>query len=95
MAGQSARNVGLVYIDARGVGRRALLKRAGKAVVKARMGGRDVVLGPQAQAMQGDAAGPSKPPGFSPTVGAQSTSSLPEYTPGSMGSAPIVGGFKK
>lgn len=46
IGGQLAQNVALVYIDIRGVGRRALLKRAGKAVVRARMGGRDVMLGP-------------------------------------------------
>lgn len=46
IGGQLAQNVALVYIDIRGVGRRALLKRAGKAVVRARMGGRDVILGP-------------------------------------------------
>ncbi|KAF8589672.1 hypothetical protein K439DRAFT_1332067 [Ramaria rubella] len=48
MAGGSVRNVGLVYIDVRGVGRRALLRKAGKAVVRARMGGKEVVFGPQA-----------------------------------------------
>ncbi|KAF8505096.1 senescence-associated protein-domain-containing protein [Gautieria morchelliformis] len=53
IAGQSVRNVGLVYIDVRGIARRALLKKAGLAVVKARMGGRDVILGPQGQAMRG------------------------------------------
>ncbi|KAF9464641.1 hypothetical protein BDZ94DRAFT_1256212 [Collybia nuda] len=36
MAG-TARNVGLVYIDMRGIGRKALLKRAGKTFVKARV----------------------------------------------------------
>jgi len=36
MAG-SARNVCLVYIDMRGIGRRALLKTAGKEFVKARV----------------------------------------------------------
>lgn len=35
MAG-TARNVGLVYIDMHGIGRRALLRRAGKTFVKAR-----------------------------------------------------------
>jgi len=38
MAG-TARNVGLVYIDMSGIGRRALLKRAGKNFVKARVSG--------------------------------------------------------
>jgi spartin len=50
LVGRSVQNVGVVYIDVRGIARRALLKRAGKAVVKARMGGRDVILG---QARQG------------------------------------------
>ncbi|TFK40246.1 hypothetical protein BDQ12DRAFT_489182 [Crucibulum laeve] len=36
MAG-TARNVGLVYIDMRGIGRRALLKRAGRTWVKAKV----------------------------------------------------------
>ncbi|KAF5386691.1 hypothetical protein D9615_001970 [Tricholomella constricta] len=36
MAG-TARNVALVYVDMRGIGRRALLKRAGKQFVKARV----------------------------------------------------------
>ncbi|KAF9008983.1 hypothetical protein BDQ17DRAFT_1349310 [Cyathus striatus] len=36
MAG-TARNVGLVYVDMRGIGRRALLKRAGRTWVKARI----------------------------------------------------------
>jgi spartin len=42
--GESVRNVGVVYIDVRGVGRRALLRVAGKRVLKARLGGRDVVF---------------------------------------------------
>jgi spartin len=39
----TAKNVGLVYIDMRGVGRRALIKRVGKEYVKsrARTGGAD------------------------------------------------------
>ncbi|KAG8749619.1 hypothetical protein FRC14_001221, partial [Serendipita sp. 396] len=44
MVGDSMRNVGVVYIDARGVGRRALLRVAGKRILKAKMGGRDVVF---------------------------------------------------
>ncbi|KAF9533609.1 hypothetical protein CPB83DRAFT_783294 [Crepidotus variabilis] len=32
-----AKNVGLVYVDVRGIGRRALLRRAGKTFVKARL----------------------------------------------------------
>jgi len=43
--GQSATNVGLVYIDARGVGRRALIRRAGKTFVKAKLGKHDVEIG--------------------------------------------------
>ncbi|KAL5528862.1 hypothetical protein ACEPAG_4836 [Sanghuangporus baumii] len=45
LVGQSARNVGIVYIDARGVGRRALLKKAGKRYIKAKLGTKDVLLG--------------------------------------------------
>ena len=40
---QTVRNVGMVYIDAKGVGRRALLKRAGKGYIKCKLGGKDVV----------------------------------------------------
>jgi len=36
MAG-TARNVGLVYVDMRGIGRRALLKRTARNFVKARV----------------------------------------------------------
>ncbi|KAF8344017.1 senescence-associated protein-domain-containing protein [Cantharellus anzutake] len=36
--GETAQNVSLVYVDARGVGRRALLKRMGKGVLKAQFG---------------------------------------------------------
>lgn len=43
--GQTVQNVSVVYIDARGVGRRALVKRMGKKVVKARMGRKNVVIG--------------------------------------------------
>ncbi|CAE6454585.1 unnamed protein product [Rhizoctonia solani] len=44
--GETVRNVGVVYIDARGVGRRALIKRAGKRVIKGRLGsGKEVMLG--------------------------------------------------
>lgn len=45
LVGQSVKNVGLVYIDAKGVGRRALLKKAGKKFIKAKLGNKDVVLG--------------------------------------------------
>ncbi|KAH8114176.1 senescence-associated protein-domain-containing protein [Phellopilus nigrolimitatus] len=45
LVGNTVRNVGIVYIDARGVGRRALLKKAGKSFIKAKLGHRDVVLG--------------------------------------------------
>jgi spartin len=44
LVGDSVRNVGVVYIDARGVGRRALLRVAGKRMVKGRMGGKDVIF---------------------------------------------------
>ncbi|KAG9124234.1 hypothetical protein FRC07_012325 [Ceratobasidium sp. 392] len=49
--GETVRNVGVVYIDARGVGRRALIKRAGKRVIKGRLGsGKEVVLGDESTA---------------------------------------------
>ena len=38
LGGETARNVAMVYIDARGVGHRALLRRAGKGMLKARFG---------------------------------------------------------
>lgn len=44
LAGNAVRNVSLVYVDLRGVGRRALLKRAGKAVARAQFSGRDIVF---------------------------------------------------
>ncbi len=44
-AGGMVRNVGVVYIDVRGVGRRALIRRAGKKVIKGRMGKKEVVFG--------------------------------------------------
>jgi spartin len=44
MVGDSVKNVAVVYIDMRGVGRRALLKVAGKRVIKAKMGGKEVVF---------------------------------------------------
>lgn len=45
-ANHTVRNVGLVYIDARGVTRRAILKSVGKAAVRGRMNdGREVILG--------------------------------------------------
>ena len=47
--GESARNVGLVYIDARGIGRRALLKKAGKRYIRAKLGKKDVILGVDTQ----------------------------------------------
>ncbi|KDQ18620.1 hypothetical protein BOTBODRAFT_42255 [Botryobasidium botryosum FD-172 SS1] len=45
LMGESVRNVGVVYVDARGVGRRALIRRAGKKMIKAKVGGKDVVFG--------------------------------------------------
>ncbi|PLW09847.1 hypothetical protein PCANC_21368 [Puccinia coronata f. sp. avenae] len=45
-ANHAVRNVGLVYIDARGVTRRAILKSVGKAAVRGRMNdGREIILG--------------------------------------------------
>ncbi|KAL1662014.1 hypothetical protein GGF50DRAFT_129074 [Schizophyllum commune] len=40
MAARTAQNVGLVYIDLSGLGRRALIKRAGKHYVKSKFGGK-------------------------------------------------------
>jgi spartin len=37
LAAGTARNVGLVYIDMKGIGRRALLRRAGMSFVKGRI----------------------------------------------------------
>ncbi|KAF8602793.1 hypothetical protein BDV93DRAFT_474193 [Ceratobasidium sp. AG-I] len=49
--GETVKNVGVVYIDARGVGRRALIKRAGKRVIKGRLGtGKEIVLGDESTA---------------------------------------------
>jgi len=65
MVGESVRNVGIVYVDARGVGRRALIRRAGKRMIKAKVGGKDVVFGAegqpplQPQASGSGGAGPS------------------------------------
>ncbi|KAG9096894.1 hypothetical protein FS749_007517 [Ceratobasidium sp. UAMH 11750] len=66
--GETVRNVGVVYIDARGVGRRALIKRAGKRMIKGRLGsGKEVVLGDESMAGgigQLHVAGPNeRPPG--------------------------------
>jgi len=44
LVGESIRNVGVVYVDVRGVGRRALLKVAGKRMIKGRMGGKDIIF---------------------------------------------------
>lgn len=49
--GETVRNVGVVYIDARGVGRRALIKRVGKRVITGRLGaGQEIVLGGESTA---------------------------------------------
>jgi len=50
--GDSAKNVSVVYIDLRGCGRRALIKRVGKRVIKGKIGKREVVFG-------GEAPGPA------------------------------------
>ncbi|KZT36217.1 hypothetical protein SISSUDRAFT_1063875 [Sistotremastrum suecicum HHB10207 ss-3] len=54
--GASVKNAAIVYIDARGVGRRALLRRAGKQIVRGRLGKREVSFGPEVP--QAGAAGP-------------------------------------
>lgn len=45
LAGKTIHNVGLVYLDVRGVGRRALIKKAGKSFLRAKLGNRDVIFG--------------------------------------------------
>ena len=78
MVGDSVKNVAVVYVDARGVGRRALLKVAGKRVIKAHMGGKEVVFQEQgmgrgvviektaAEGMSAPAGGDYGPPPFPP-----------------------------
>lgn len=52
-ASKSIQNVALVYIDARGVTRKAILKAAGKAAVRGQMNdGREVVFGTDANVDQ-------------------------------------------
>jgi len=43
--GSAVRNVGVVYIDYRGVGRRVLIRRVGKRMLKGRVGQREVIIG--------------------------------------------------
>lgn len=43
--GSAVRNVGVVYIDYRGVGRRVLIKRVGKRIIKGKIGQQQVVFG--------------------------------------------------
>ncbi|ESK92237.1 hypothetical protein Moror_4769 [Moniliophthora roreri MCA 2997] len=50
--GNTARNIGLVYIDVRGVGRKALIKRAGKQYVKSRFSSRHKEAAAQGQAQE-------------------------------------------
>ncbi|KAJ3539237.1 hypothetical protein NMY22_g4826 [Coprinellus aureogranulatus] len=57
MMANTARNVGLVYVDMRGVGRRALLKRAGKNFIKARFSSNEI---PVAQPAASGAATPAR-----------------------------------
>jgi len=66
MIGNTAQNVGAVYIDARGIGRRALLRRAGKGVVKGMVGGKQVVFGAQTQ--EAGLAPPQAQPGSSSNI---------------------------
>lgn len=75
--GESVRNVGVVYVDARGVGRRALLKTAGKRIVFGDKKGhqQEVVFGGDGSTTlagfvpNANSAGPSRaqtmPPGYS------------------------------
>lgn len=62
--GQALTNVGVVYIDVRGVGRRALIKRAGKRVIKGKMGKRHVVLGAEGIRDDGSVIVDEKPQNF-------------------------------
>ncbi|KAF6765017.1 hypothetical protein DFP72DRAFT_954761 [Ephemerocybe angulata] len=57
----TARNVGLVYVDARGIGRRALLKRAGRQFVKARFSSRDPGVTGQGPTPAAPASGANTP----------------------------------
>ncbi|EEB89340.1 hypothetical protein MPER_12571, partial [Moniliophthora perniciosa FA553] len=50
MMGNTARNIGLVYIDVRGVGRKALIKRAGKQYIKSKFSSRHKQAAAQEQA---------------------------------------------
>ncbi|KAG9017089.1 hypothetical protein FRB90_001819 [Tulasnella sp. 427] len=62
--GQAMTNVGVVYIDVRGVGRRALIKRAGKRVIKGKMGKKQVVLGAEGVREDGSVIVDEKPQNF-------------------------------
>lgn len=74
--GQTVQNVSVVYIDARGVGRRALVKRMGKKVVKARMGRKNVVIGADPPT-GAQVTAPSTTPGPSPSRRAITPPPLP------------------
>lgn len=62
----AVRNVGLVYVDVAGLGRRALLKTAGKEFVKARIKGRKYNLRTDAngEVVQAAPATPLASPGL-------------------------------
>ncbi|KAG8912641.1 hypothetical protein FRC01_004973 [Tulasnella sp. 417] len=62
--GQALTNVGVVYVDMRGVGRRALIKRAGKRVIKGKMGKRHVALGAEGLRDDGSVIVDEKAQGF-------------------------------
>ncbi|KAJ5627629.1 hypothetical protein N7490_009857 [Penicillium lividum] len=72
------KNVGLVYIDATGVSRRALLKSVAKGMVVGRMrDGKQVVVGSgDGGELPEAAAGPSTNPNAPPAYGASGTTSL-------------------
>ena len=59
LATHTARNVTLVYIDMRGFGRKALIKKAGTTWIKARMGGGKEMSGLVVD-KQADQGGPSQ-----------------------------------
>lgn len=80
LVGGSVKNVAVVYVDVRGVGRRALLRVAGKRVIRAHMGGKEVVFQEQGMGRgivvekgavdptgtQGPSGDPYGPPPFPP-----------------------------
>jgi len=103
--GESARNVSLVYIDVKGVGRRALLRKAGKKIMFGRKRqGQDGRMETVQQEVVFDYGGnphltttPGSPP-TPPQLGymAPPPGPPPQYTPGyGTGGSNIPGGYPK